>query len=245
LQDINLHVDKSASQELQSQAGSRLRSAVQGALVFDTRDSVFLTTRGNRSEFTAELAGVGGDVELYKLNAKSTFYFPFFDNHVLQLLGAAGVVDAFGASRGDGKKVVEIAVNGGVTTTVVRAVNDVPIFDRYFLGGANTLRGFSFRKVGPKDVQDEPIGGNTFCNATAEYTFPIIERVRGAIFFDIGEVERDAYSFAVSDLKSDAGLGVRLNLPIGPLRLDYGYPIMTDDRTGKTGKIQFSVGYQF
>jgi outer membrane protein insertion porin family len=46
-------------------------------------------------------------------------------------------------------------------------------------------------------------------------------------------------------LKSDAGLGVRLNLPIGPLRLDYGYPIMTDQQSGRTGKIQFSVGYQF
>jgi outer membrane protein insertion porin family len=164
---------------------------------------------------------------------------------VLQLLGAAGVVEAFGATKGDGQKVIETVVNGGVTSTVVRAVDDVPIFDRYFLGGANTLRGFSFRKVGPKDGNGEPIGGNVFYNATAEYTFPIIERVRGAVFFDIGEVEREAYTFSVGDLKSDAGVGVRLNLPIGPLRLDYGYPIMTDRQTGKTGKIQFSVGYQF
>jgi outer membrane protein insertion porin family len=245
IQSINLKVAKTASQEMQSQEGARLRSAVQGSLVYDTRDSVFLTTRGNRSEFVAELAGLGGNVELYKLNAKSTLYFPFFDNHVLQLLGAAGVVEAFGATKGDGQKVIETVVNGGVTSTVVRAVDDVPIFDRYFLGGANTLRGFSFRKVGPKDGNGEPIGGNVFYNATAEYTFPIIERVRGAVFFDIGEVEREAYTFSVGDLKSDAGIGVRLNLPIGPLRLDYGYPIMTDRQTGKTGKIQFSVGYQF
>ena len=207
IQDINLNVDKTASQELQSQKGTRLRSAIQGALVYDTRDSVFLTMRGNRSEFSAELAGVGGDVELYKLNAKSTFYFPLFNNHVLQLLGAAGVVEAFGATKGDGKKVVETMVDGGVTSTVVRTVNDVPIFDRYFLGGANTLRGFTFRKVGPKDVDGEPIGGNVFYNATAEYTFPIIERVRGAVFFDIGEVERNAYTFSLGNLKSDAGIG--------------------------------------
>jgi outer membrane protein insertion porin family len=245
IESINLNVDDKASQELQSQEGSRLRSAVQGSLTYDTRDSVFLTTRGNRSEFVAEFAGVGGDVELYKLNAKSSVYFPFFDNHVLQLLGATGVVEAFGATKGDGGKVIETMVNNGTTSTVVRTVNDVPIFDRYFLGGANTLRGFSFRKVGPKDVEGEPVGGNMFYNATAEYTFPIIERVRGAFFFDIGEVERNAYTFSVGDLKSDAGIGIRLNLPIGPLRLDYGYPIMTDSETGKNGKIQFSVGYQF
>ncbi|HUI07758.1 MAG TPA: outer membrane protein assembly factor BamA [Verrucomicrobiae bacterium] len=245
IQSINLHVDKTASRELQTQEGSHLRSAVQGALVYDTRDSVFLTTRGNRSEFTAELAGLGGNVELYKLNAKSTFYFPFFNNHVFQLLGAAGVVEAFGATKGDGKTVIETVVSGNVTSTVARAVDNVPIFDRYFLGGANTLRGFSFRKVGPKDADGEPIGGNTYCNGTAEYSFPIIERVRGALFFDVGEVERDAYQFSLGDLKSDAGVGIRLNLPIGPLRLDYGYPIMTDKQTGTSGKIQFSVGYQF
>jgi outer membrane protein insertion porin family len=245
LQSIRSDVDNSASQELQTQEGSRLRSAVQGALVYDSRDSVFLTTRGNRSELTAELAGLGGDVELYKLNAKSTYYFPLFNKHVLQLLGAAGVVEAFGATKGDGQNVVETQVKGNSTNTVVRSVDDVPIFDRYFLGGANTLRGFSFRKVGPKDVDGEPIGGNAFYNATAEYTFPIIERVRGAMFFDIGEVQIDAYTFSADNLKSDVGLGVRLNLPVGPLRLDYGYPIMTDKETGKTGKIQFSVGYQF
>jgi outer membrane protein insertion porin family len=245
IQSINLNVDDKASQELQSQEGSRLRSAVLGSLAYDTRDSVFLTTRGNKSEFSAELAGLGGDVQLYKLNAKSSVYFPLFDNHVFQLLGAAGVVEAFGATKGDGGKVIETKRDGNNTNTVVRTVDDVPIFDRYFLGGANTLRGFSFRKVGPKDVNGEPIGGNMFYNATAEYTVPIIERVRGAVFFDIGEVQDNAYTFSVANLKSDAGIGVRLNLPIGPLRLDYGYPIMTDSETGKNGKIQFSVGYQF
>jgi outer membrane protein insertion porin family len=240
LQDINLSVDGTASQELQSQRGSNLRSSLEMALVYDARNSVFLATRGNRTEVTAELVGgpVGGDVSLYKLNAKTAFYFPFFDNHVLQIQGAVGVVEAFGASKGDGGTVTE-------TNGVVVQVNDVPVFDRYFLGGANTLRGFTYRKVGPKDVFNEPVGGNTYANATIEYTLPVIERVRFAMFFDIGNVWRDAYEFDLGDLKSDAGIGIRLNLPIGPLRLDYGYPIQTDDATGRSGKFQFSVGYQF
>jgi outer membrane protein insertion porin family len=247
IQDIDLTVDRLASQEIRSQDGSHTRSSVTGTLVYDTRDSVFLTTRGNRTEVSAEVAGgpVGGNVSDYKLNAKTSFYFPFFDKQVLQLVGAAGVVDAFGTSRSAGSNVIETVVSGGVTSTVARAIDPVPIFDRYFLGGANTLRGFAFRKVSPKDGNNEPIGGNTFVNATAEYSYPIVERVRGAFFFDIGNVYQNAYDFTFSDLKSDAGIGVRLNLPIGPLRLDYGYPIMSDKFTGRSGKIQFSVGYQF
>ena len=247
IQDIDLTVDHVASQELQSQDGSHTRSSVTGTLVYDNRDSVFLTTRGNRTEVSAEVAGgpMGGNVSDYKLNAKTSFYFPFFDKQVLQLLGAAGVVDSFGSTRGNGTNVIETVFSGGKTSTVVRAIDPVPIFDRYFLGGANTLRGFDFRKVSPKDGNNDPIGGNTFVNATAEYTYPIVERVRGAFFFDIGNVYRDAYDFSFSNLKSDAGMGVRLNLPIGPLRLDYGYPIMSDKFTGRSGKIQFSVGYQF
>jgi outer membrane protein insertion porin family len=247
IQSIDLDVSQSASQELQSQNGSHTRSSVTGTLVYDTRDSVFLTTRGNRTEVSAELAGgpMGGNVDDYKLNAKTAFYFPFFDKQVLQLVGAVGVVDSFGATRSTASNVIETVHSGGVTSTVMRAIDPVPIFDRYFLGGANTLRGFAFRQVSPKDGDNQPIGGNSSMNATAEYTYPIVERVRGAFFFDIGNVYVNAYDFSFSGMKSDAGLGIRLNLPIGPLRLDYGYPIMTDKTSGRTGKIQFSVGYQF
>ena len=248
IQDIFLDVSRTASQEIQSQQGSHLSSSVDGSVTYDTRDSVFLTTRGNRTDLKAEVAGgpLGGNVSLYKLTAESKLFFPFFDKQVLQLQGSAGVVDAFGSTRADETNVVETIINrNGAVESVRRAVDTVPIFDRFFLGGANTMRGFGYRKISPRDVRNEPTGGNTYVNGTAEYSVPIIERVRGAIFFDIGNVYQDAYDFDFRDLKSDAGIGVRLNLPIGPLRLDYGYPIMTDRASGRTGKIQFSVGYQF
>jgi outer membrane protein insertion porin family len=128
---------------------------------------VFLTTRGNRSEVSGEVAGgpFGGDVTLYKLNAKTTFYFPVFNGHVVEVLGAAGVVDAFGNSKGSGPTVFEPRTGKFVK------VNDVPMFDRYFLGGANTLRGFGYRDIGPRDAQNEPIGGNSFANATVSTPF--------------------------------------------------------------------------
>jgi outer membrane protein insertion porin family len=198
----------------------------------------------------AEVAGggLGGGVDVYKLNLTSSVFFPLPNQQVFELLGAARVVDAFGSTEADGTNVIETIVNhnGPVgSSSVLRRVDPVPIFDRLFLGGANTLRGFAFRQVGPQDVYGEPIGGNTSVNGTAEYSYPIIERVRGAFFFDIGNVYPNAYEVTVSSLKSDAGIGLRLNLPIGPLRLDYGYPIMTDSQSGRVGKFQFSVGYQF
>ncbi len=99
----------------------------------------------------------------------------------------------------------------------------VAIFDRLFLGGANNLRGFNYRDVGPKDVNGEPLGGKTLARATVELTFPIIEKVRAAVFYDIGFVEPRSFNPG-GRAASDVGVGLRLDLPIGPLRLDYGFP---------------------
>ncbi|MCX7886503.1 MAG: outer membrane protein assembly factor BamA, partial [Verrucomicrobiae bacterium] len=243
IQQIHESIGGNASQELKAESGNWLRSAIQASLTYDRRDSVFLTTRGQRHELVAELAGgpFGGDLSIYKIQGKTAWFFPFFDGHVLQLLAAGGVVDAYGSSRGRGPWVQEIS---GTKTNLVK-VNDVPIFDRFFLGGANTLRGFHYRAVGPRDINNEPIGGNTFMHGTIEYSVPVVERIRFAVFFDIGEVEREAYSFNAENFKANVGAGIRLNLPIGPLRLDYGHPVITDSVTGRSGRIQFSVGYQF
>ncbi len=113
-----------------------------------------------------------------------------------------------------------------------------------FLGGANDLRGFNFRDVGPKDMNGEPLGGNTLARFTIETTIKVIDRVRAAVFYDTGFINADSYDFSTSHLASDVGFGVRLDLPIGPLKIDYGIPIQKDNNSGG-GKVQFSVGYQF
>ena len=120
----------------------------------------------------------------------------------------------------------------------------VPIFDRLFLGGANNLRGFNYRDVGPKDVNGEPLGGKSLARATIELTFPIIEKVRAAVFYDVGFVEPRAFN-AGGRAASDVGIGLRLDLPVGPIRIDYGLPIETGGNNSKTGKFNFNVGYQF
>ena len=124
--------------------------------------------------------------------------------------------------------------------------NEVPIYDRLYLGGPNNLRGFRYRDVSPKDENDEPLGGNTLARFTAEYTFPIVESIRGAVFYDVGFVNAGSWDFGTGSLSSDVGIGLLLELPaIGPIRIDYGIPIQSADDSGGSGKFQFNVGYKF
>ena len=130
----------------------------------------------------------------------------------------------------------------------VQAYDDsdhVPIFDALYLGGPNSLRGFRFRAMSPYDNKGQPIGGDSLARVTGEYTFPIMDRIRGATFYDTGFVNRGAYDMSIGHLASDVGLGLRLDLPIGPVRLDYGVPLQNPHHNSSTGQFNFSIGYQF
>jgi outer membrane protein insertion porin family len=118
-----------------------------------------------------------------------------------------------------------------------------PLFDRFFLGGLDSLRGYRYRDIGPKDEFGEPLGGDTYWFGTAEYSVPVIERVRLAAFYDIGMVYSKPYTWDFHEYADNWGVGVRLNLPIGPLRLDYGIPIHNSSGKAGSGKFQFSAGY--
>ncbi|RYD82048.1 MAG: outer membrane protein assembly factor BamA, partial [Verrucomicrobiaceae bacterium] len=224
------NVDESVSEEIKQEEGKRLKSMVSLGLTYDTRDSVFLTRRGERVELHTYLAGgfLGGDTDIYGFDLEGSKYILFPGDTILTLNAEVAVVENWaGGER-------------------------VPIFDRLYLGGANNLRGFRFRDVGPKDEDGEPIGGQTSARATIEYTFPVIDKVRGALFYDIGFVSRGAYDFAPSKdengsggLAQDVGIGVRLDLPIGPVRIDYGFPIQGDRYNEGSGKFNFNIGYQF
>jgi outer membrane protein insertion porin family len=121
----------------------------------------------------------------------------------------------------------------------------VPIFERLFLGGANNLRGFDYREVGPKDEFGEPLGGLTSAYASVEYSAPVIEKVRAAVFYDVGMVSTDSYDWG-GDLNSNVGIGLRLMLPaIGMIRLDYGIPVQADERNDSSGQFNFNLGYKF
>jgi outer membrane protein insertion porin family len=246
LQEIGIYnINQSAiTQQLlsiiQQQGSYNLESRVTASMTYDTRDSAFLTRKGTRIDLSTYVAGgpLGGDVSVYGFDLDAAQYFHLPYDTILLLNGEVGVVSNWN--------------NDSI----------VPIFDRLYLGGASTLRGFRFRDVGPKDDQGNALGGNTLARLTVEYTIPIIERVRFAVFYDGGFVNPGSWSFSPQKIPTtppggsnngkfsggynqDIGIGVRLDLPIGPIRLDYGYPIQEDSFSSKSGQFQFSVGYQF
>ena len=230
--DDNFSGNGQVSPIIQDSAGTYNKSVVTGALTWDTRDSLFLTRKGEVVELTGFIAGgpLGGDVQDYGISLEASKYFSLPFDIIFLIKGELSVVDGWG---GD-----ESGDDDGYG-------NGVPIFDRLYLGGANNMRGFNFREVGPVDVDENPIGGNSLAYLTTEVTFPIISRVRGAVFGDIGFVNTDAYDFGSSNVNADIGFGLRLDLPIGPIRIDYGYPVIHDSFNGPPGKFNFNIGYQF
>jgi outer membrane protein insertion porin family len=216
-----------------AQNGDHVFGRVGGSLAYDTRNSVQLPNHGQRTELSGEISG--GDTTFYKVELSSEWYFPGFGKgHVLEIGGRAGVADS---------------LDGGDA--------NVPFYDRFYLGGLYSLRGFKYRNVAPREapypvsaphVPGEPIGGDTYWFGSAEYSIPIFEQeggvgLRFAMFYDIGEVDSGAYNLA-GLIDDNVGLGIRLNIPhLGPLRLDYGIPITTDKYNSSSGQFQFGVGW--
>jgi outer membrane protein insertion porin family len=223
LQNIKIqNIDEKASPEIKAEEGDFLQSKIDISWVHDTRDSMYITRHGHKIEIGALMSGsfLGGDADVYGLNATASQFFNLPWDTILSIDGSVKTVDTWGSG------------------------NRVPIFERLFLGGANNLRGFDYRDVGPKDQTGEPLGGLTSAYASVEYTFPIMEKVRGAVFYDVGLVSGSAYDWG-GVVNSDVGIGLRLYLPIGPIRVDFGIPVQSDAFNDSSGQFNFNVGYKF
>lgn len=239
LESIDVYdVATNASDLIQQEAGTRSKSSLTLEVVHDTRNSVFIPTLGNRSSASAMVAGgpLGGETEIYGFTGRSSHFIPLWFDHVFNLRGYAAMVNDYGD------------------------LGRVPIFDRLFLGGPRTVRGFKFRDVGPKVLDDdsssseEPLGGKTAACGTAEYTMPVAEKVRLAAFYDVGIVWADV--FKKSDdpevvggdgqVNSAVGVGVRFDFPGFPIQLDYAWPLQTDEYNDRpSGRFSFWIGYAY
>ncbi|MEM1083697.1 MAG: outer membrane protein assembly factor BamA [Verrucomicrobiota bacterium] len=207
------------------EAGDYFRSAIGVNWIYDTRDAFIETRSGTEVDVGVELAGtfLGGDVDIYSLSVQASHYWNLKWDSIFSINGELAFVDATSGT--------------------------VPIFDRMFLGGPKTLRGFEFRDVGPRDpVTREVIGGKSLGFVSFEYTVPIIDNVRLAAFYDMGFVNAGAWDLSPSDLYSDVGIGVRLRLPVSPvpLALDYAIPIESPDPIAdKGGQFHFYLNYEY
>ncbi len=209
--------------EITRDKGDSLKSTVGTGISRDTRDQFYIPTKGNFSSAGVELSGgpLAGDESIYTLEAKSSQFWPVLDDHVFNLKGEVRTVDSYGSSGW------------------------VPIYDRLFLGGPRTIRGFAYRDVSPQSG-GEPIGGLSSWYGTAEYTVPLWSKIRAAVFYDIGAVSESSFDFFSADINSSYGIGARIDLPMFPLRLDYAIPHIVDDNNkGASGRFSFLLGYSF
>ena len=215
-------ISPTASTALLLESGAATKSQLTPSILVDTRDNPFLSRRGSRAVFTPYIAGgfLGGQTQIYGFSLEGAHFIHLWKDTILQFQGAIASVDTWGEGK------------------------IVHIYDRLFLGGSNDLRGFDFHDVSPRDINGEPLGGKSLARFTVEYTIPIIEKARFALFYDTGFVNAASWDFNTNTLVSDVGIGLRLDLPIGPIRIDYGIPIQKDPYGG-SGKFNFNVGYQF
>jgi outer membrane protein insertion porin family len=122
----------------------------------------------------------------------------------------------------------------------------VPIFDRLFLGGSRSLRAFEYREVSPVDEDNDPVGGQSMLFATAEYTIPLAELFRAAVFYDWGVVNPDAFDFSTDEVNSNYGVGLRIDIPGFPLRFDYSWQIDSSPwNESDSGNFSFLIGFPF
>jgi outer membrane protein insertion porin family len=220
------NVTDNATSDLKDESGSNVISSMQYGLTFDSRDNVFDTTKGNLLTGSIELAGgpFGGDKDYYKFFGRASHYFPLARGSSLEARGRLGYLDAYGDSK------------------------TVPIYERFFGGGAYTIRGYNERKVGPIDpASKDPLGGEALLVGNLEYTYPVLSFIKLATFYDIGNVWSKANKLGNGGFKAGMGFGVRIKTPIGPLMLDYGIPLNKEpgeDRKS-SGKVYFSMSHGF
>ncbi len=185
----------------------------------DTRDDFYNPSKGSIHTLSMENAGgfLGGDNTFYKFVGDTNWYFPLPLGTVLHLRGRSGIVEGY-----DGK--------------------DVPIYERFYVGGINTIRGFEYGEAGPEDETGELIGGEKMVVFNSEFIFPLSKAIglRGAIFYDGGAGWNEKFK----KWRHAVGVGIRWFSPIGPIRIDWGYNLDPQDDE-KQGVWDFTAGTQF
>jgi len=206
-----------ASDLIKQQAGKTLTSAIGPTISRDSTDDDYFPSKGSRNSIFLTHAGgiLGGDWSFTKYGATSAWFFPLPLDTVFDIKGRIGYLQA-----NEGKS--------------------LPIYEMYYVGGINSVRGL--RYVGPKDpVTNDLIGGTTQLCFNTDFVFPIIKNagLKGVVFYDMGNAWQSGYN--LGDLRKTAGIGVRWYSPLGPLRLEWGYVL--DRKDGEDpSRLEFTMG---
>ncbi len=191
----------------------------------DTRDSLLMPTSGYNINLLGAISPkiMGSSNNFYRLELKGSYYYSFWDKAIIAMAGfRGGVVSAFNRDH--------------------RA----PLYERYFLGGGDSLRGFAYRDVAPLDASGRPTGGDSMLLGTVEVSHPIWKFIRGAAFVDAGNAWRYSYNFQLRDLNVGVGYGLRIQMPVinAPIKLDLAYPVVrNDDELSSKLRFHFNMGF--
>ena len=239
LEQIDVYdVQQTASTYIKEQEGKKTTSAISISPSIDTRDDYFNPRRGARHSLFIQNAGgiLGGDNYFVRVTGETSWFFPLPLNSTLNLRAKAGLIAPYG-----GKK--------------------LPIYEKFFVGGIQTVRGFEYGRAGPIDEKDEPIGSKKMVAFNAEWIFPLAREIglRGALFFDVGKgfdklsdgshtvVDLDTHRIltrpgkGLFPLKFGAGPGIRWFSPFGPIHIDIGFNL--SPKKGEKGNvIEFTAG---
>lgn len=225
-ENVNVfNMERSKSAELRSEQGRQYVSQFSLLVNRDTRDSMYNPTSGYTMNALGAIAmkGIGSTNDFYRLELKGSHYWSLLDKALIFQAGAkVGTVSQFNRNK------------------------KAPIFERYFLGGGETIRGFPYRSVSPTDVNDDPVGGQTMLLATATMTHPIYKFVRGAIFVDAGAAWKNSFQMDMGKMNLGAGYGLRIKVPYlqAPIQLDLAYPIVSNvDGLERKVRFHFNMGF--
>jgi outer membrane protein insertion porin family len=219
---FSVRPDRVADLVIQSE-GTSISSAFIPSLTRNTIDNPLNPTKGSRQNLSFEWAGAGGDAKYILFEGRNTWFYPLIQTGFGDITFSWRFNIGYGDSLND---------------------DPFPLFKRYFPGGINSNRGYRIRSLGPRDSRGNLFGGSKQLLNTTELIFPLVNAagLKGVVFFDAGDAFDDKQSFEVAKLKKSYGMGLRWASPVGPIRIEFGFPLDEDRNGKKKMQTQFSFG---
>ncbi len=230
-EDIDIDdVEPGAPPQVTDLEGRHLVLSLTPAVIYDSRDSIVFPTEGFRSLVSLEYAGqlLAGDFDYNKLTFEAEGHVTLFETDS-RLKHVGSFAFTFGWVHG------------------ARRDDDVPLFEHFYAGGRDSIRGFDFRGMGPH-ANGDPVGGEAYALLTLEYSYPLfVEFLRGAFFWDIANLTEEIDLLPHDRWRNTIGFGIRFLIPqLGniPVKLDFGWPLTREDEDERQ-TVTFDIGTLF
>ncbi len=218
------NVEDDASNSIKELEGINIKSSILNSLKYESRNNLFVPSQGSSHSVSFEYAGLGGDIGFTKYIAETGWVIPLF-----------------------GEFRSTLHAEGGYVVQIKDKM--LPDYEKFYLGGIGSLRGFERDDLAPTDDDGNPVGGDKYVQLNLDVLFPLFKEAGffGVVFFDTGKVYGEHASFEANpaDLRQSAGGGIRWISPVGPIDIEYGYILDQKDSDHGPGQFEFSMTSTF